>query len=110
MGHTACTEPQCLHKGALYLYHLQYFMHRFTAGDADINFLSVDKFYFMQWNCDSSTAQNTYRQFYVHVTDNKILPCKIKPIIYLSVTKQMYEIPKDTDVTYSFYEYLNTFP
>ena len=21
MGHTACTEPQCLYKGALYLYH-----------------------------------------------------------------------------------------
>ena len=22
MGRTACTEPQCLYKGALYLYHL----------------------------------------------------------------------------------------
>jgi len=22
MGHTACTEPQCLYKGDLYLYHI----------------------------------------------------------------------------------------
>ena len=29
MGRTACTEPQCLYKGALYLYH-------FTVGTTDM--------------------------------------------------------------------------
>jgi hypothetical protein len=27
MGHTACTEPQCLYKGALYLYLTIYLLH-----------------------------------------------------------------------------------
>ena len=32
MGRTVCTEPQCLYKGALYLYHLK----RFCLLDSDI--------------------------------------------------------------------------
>jgi len=32
MGHTACTEPQCLYKGALYLYLIvEYFINLGTA-------------------------------------------------------------------------------
>jgi hypothetical protein len=33
MGRTACTEPQCLYKGALYLYFHPYFLARVIQGE-----------------------------------------------------------------------------
>jgi hypothetical protein len=31
MGHMACTEPQCLYRGALYLYFLPSFIHLYCS-------------------------------------------------------------------------------
>jgi hypothetical protein len=76
-------------------------MYRLTSDDANINFLSVDRCFISYCGTVSHPHHRTLANNFMDVvTDNKILPCKIKPIIYLSVIKQVYERPKDTDVTY----------